>query len=359
MTNYEKRLKAYKEKLHKNQDIVSILAKNKLPSFKKAVRVLSEPKDELELRLAEAYLENSIEVGNIIWAIDNGVIEPTSVESNEPLILILDYSINSIKPFVQRSFDSFVEERFGTVTPDVSAKIMYQIATVPNEKTISEYTNRVIKEQGIKMTKPSFDRFSQSVTNGIKKMSSFIPEVFKQEDTEQDIKNYEIYSRTFSILCEEGLKGSIKDYLNYCLSKLDPEATYKIYNKISKANREILAKCDRKEIQSLLLGRNLMTLQYFMKYIVDTDLEDIIKIAEESSVSTDDLIQLVACGLFSRKPIVETWFRIELFENSISQPQYDYPNYIERYLREAIGESKAQKEEDLQVSEAPNNSIKI
>lgn len=348
MTKYEERLKAYKELLYENYDLVHELANNKLPTFKNAIRILCNPKNEQELRIAEAYLNINIATKNIKWAVDNGVYKPGSIYSNDTYNLIIDYSINSTKSiFERRSLNSLIEERFGTITPELSAKIMYQIYTSPKEEKIKIYVHNSIKDQGIEMTEYQKIKYMLAFTNGIIKIISLAPRVFKLKDTEQDINDYEIFSRTFINLCEEGLKDNIKKYWNNVLSNLDYEDTQRIYNSISEENKEILAKLDPDDMKSIVFISALMSISEYssINSVIDIPLKDINRIAEESSVSKDDLKKLVGIGIFYRKPIVETWFELESLENSFNKPTNKYPSYIAKYLKEAMRESKAKKED--------------
>ena len=348
MTNFEERLKIYKEKLNKNYDLVIDLEKNKLPAFKKASRIICDPKDDKELRIAEAYLNSNIATKNIKWAVDNGVYEPKSVYENETLKIIVDYSINSTKSlFERRSLNSYIEESFGTINPEISAKIMYQVCTIPKEEKIQRYVNNKIKTQDIKSPKYQKIKFMIAFTYSIIKLISLAPRVFKIIDTEQDINDYEIYSRTFVNLCEEGIKDNIKDYWNNVLSKLDYEDTKRIYNSISEEDKEKLAKLDPEDIKSVAIFNAIMSLSAYSykNSVFDLPLKDINIIAEKISVSKEELAKLVSLGIFARKPIVETWFELDRFENSFDQPSYKYPFYIASYLKEAMRESKANKEE--------------
>ena len=337
MTNYEERIKAYKELLYENYDLVHELENNMIPGFKKLTRILYDPKDDQELQIAESYIYRLI----IKWAIDNGVYKQKNIESNESLNVIIDYALNSTKSiFERRSLQSFVEKRFETLTPEIRAKIMYQICTIPKEQELSKYINKVIREQEIEMTKYKNKKFQIAATNALKKLSSLVPGVF----TEQDNRNYEIYSRTFINLCEEGLKDNIKEYWNNDLSNLDYEDTQRIYNSISEVNKEKLANLDPESIQALVII-NFLSSNNLDNSIINIPLQEINRIAEESSVPRDELRHLVIKGIFCRKPIVETWFELESLENSFNKPTNKYPSYIAKYLKEAMRESKAKKED--------------
>ena len=340
MTNYEKRLKAYKALLYENYDLVHELENNMIPGFKKLIRILYDPKDDQELQIAESYIYRLI----IKWAIDNGVYKQKNIESNESLNVIIDYALNSTKSiFERRSLQSFVEKRFETLTPEIRAKIMYQICTIPKEQELLKYINKVIREQEIEMTEYKNKKFQIAATHALKKLSSLVPGVF----TEQDNRNYEIYSRTFINLCEEGLKDNIKEYWNNDLSNLDYEDTKRIYNSISEEDKEKLAKLDPEDIKSVAIFNAIMSLSAYSykNSVFDMPLKDINIIAEKISVSKEELAKLVSLGIFARKPIVETWFELDRYENSFDQPSYKYPSYIASYLKEAMRESKANKEE--------------
>lgn len=337
MTNFEERLKDYKELLYENYDLVHELENNMIPGFKKLIRILYDPKDDQELQIAEFFIYRLI----IKWAVDNGVYKQKNIESNESLNVIIDYALNSTKSiFERRSLQSFVEKRFETLTPEIRAKIMYQICTIPKEQELLKYINKVIREQEIEMTEYKNKKFQIAATNALKKLSSLVPVVF----TEQDNRNYEIYSRAFINLCEEGLKDNIKEYWNNDLSNLDYEDTQRIYNSISEVNKEKLANLDPENIQALVII-NFFSLNNLDNSIINSPLQEINRIAEESSVPSDELRHLVIKGIFCRKPIVETWFELESLENSFNKPINKYPSYIAKYLKEAMRESKVKKED--------------
>jgi len=350
MNNYEERLKDYNEKLKENYDIVIELENSiiPLPENKEVARILCQPRDCQELRIAETYLDCTIAKKNIKWAVDNGVFKAKNEDSNETQNLIIDYSINSIKSENEsRSLESFIEERFGVITPDVSAKIIYGLLTMPKEEKLIEYYKKVLEKQEPEMTDSQKGKFVIAATYSLIKILSIAPSIFNLKITEQDIKNYEIYSRTLINLCEEGIKDNIKDYWNNVLSKLDFEDTYSVYNRISNEHKKRLAEYEPKEIRNIILLKCLtsLTQSYLMNSLIDTALSNINIIAVRSSVSKERLIQLVCDEVFSRQPIVETWFEIETFKDSYDQPTYKYPSYIAKYLKEAMRESKLKQEE--------------
>ena len=346
MNNYEERLKDYNEKLNENYDIVRELEKSKIFRQKKIHRIICEPRDFQELRIAEAYLDINIAIKNIQWAIDNRVLEIKKEDSNETFNLIIDYSINSIKSKNERSsLQSFIEKRFGVITPEVSAKIMYEVLTSPKEEQLKEYCKNVLKKQGIDMTDSQKIKFAVAVTYSMLKIISFAPNPFKFLATKQDINDYEIYSRAFINLCEEDIKDSIKDYWNNVLSKLDFKATYSIYNRISNEDKEQLSNYEPEKIINYNNPLYLYLYSTSDLYLIEKTLYKISIIAERSLVSKEKLMQLVCDGVFSRYPIVETWFEIETFEDIYDQPTYKYPSFIAKYLKEAMRESKLKQEE--------------
>lgn len=225
MSNFEEKKDEYIERLMTRISIVESLIKNSNSkakdneNFKKMNRIVLNPKDELELRIANSILDviESLEVFSKIAMTD--VIKPIPKEENigiSHLISTLEKTKNNVNGDTSSSSDIDLHKE-----PEEQAKIFYQLLNAflcDTEETIQYITEKLDLDpttlDGVAMLDTLFDNISNLYKNNDNKKSL-------DEVNENDVEEFERFATTFKNLVDKDVVTMVLDVALQFFKKKD------------------------------------------------------------------------------------------------------------------------------------------
>ncbi len=204
MEKFEERKAAYAAKLLENVDLVKEIIKDKEGEEKlRYSKILLTPSTELEIRFADALLQNAVDVKDYMLNVTFGFADACPIEENNGMKWLTDIIKQSLETNPQ---DLKIEEK----SAEEAAELLFDIcgALIGDPEETYKYMGTQLgydmeddEEQDKLIT--SLQDLNE-VLNTIKQSKQ--PKIEEEELTEKSVSEFEAYSNKFHSLCENSKK---------------------------------------------------------------------------------------------------------------------------------------------------------
>ena len=210
MSDFEKRKEEYLERLSTNTQYVKSLTEKKDERSRATLRIMVDPRNEKELKMATSTLDFAEDCMNLLTNAACGNVEPIPIEENEGLkaiTSIMKMLISGEEITEETMTAKLNNSKSGNVSPEQLAKVIYGmlIGFISNPEEAMTY---VCNEMGVSLdNEVDLIRLQVLLEEAQTRVQALqpSPDPYK-EMTDKNLDEFVAFAEAFHNLCEKNIK---------------------------------------------------------------------------------------------------------------------------------------------------------